>query len=69
MAHAQNVALAGVLGNKALLVLNGAAPRSVAAGETHLDIKVISTSGEQSGLEINGTRHTLRVGYATVKVA
>ena len=68
MAHAQSVALAGMLGSKALLVVNGAAPKSVAAGETHLDVKVISTSGEQAVLEINGKRHTLRVGDAPVSV-
>ena len=67
-AMAQSVALAGMLGNKALLVVNGAAPKSVAAGETHLDVKVISTSGEQAVLEINGKRHTLRVGDAPVSV-
>ena len=33
VAHAQNVALAGILGSKALLVVDGGAPRAVAAGE------------------------------------
>jgi aspartyl protease family protein len=67
-AHAQSVALAGMLGSKALLVVNGAAPKSVAAGETHLNVKVISTSGDQAVLELNGKRHTLRVGDAPVSV-
>lgn len=67
-AHAQSVALAGMLGNKALLVVNGAAPKSVAAGETHMDVKVVSTSGDQAVLELNGKRHTLRVGDAPVSV-
>jgi aspartyl protease family protein len=66
--HAQSVALAGMLGNKALLVVNGGAPKSVAAGETHLNVKVISTSGDQAVLELNGKRHTLRVGDAPVSV-
>jgi aspartyl protease family protein len=30
--QAQSVALAGMLGNKALLVVNGTAPKTVAAG-------------------------------------
>ncbi|MGC1176183.1 retropepsin-like aspartic protease family protein [Polaromonas sp.] len=68
VAHAQSVALAGMLGNKALLVVNGAAPKSVAAGEKHMDVKVISTSGDQAVLELNGKRHTLRVGDAPVSV-
>lgn len=67
-ARAQSVALAGMLGNKALLVVNGAPPKSVAAGETHMNVKVISASGEQAVLELNGKRHTLRVGDAPVSV-
>lgn len=67
-AYAQSVALAGMLGNKALLVVNGAAPKSVAAGETHMNVKVISASGDQAVLELNGKRHTLRVGDAPVSV-
>jgi aspartyl protease family protein len=68
MAHAQSVALAGMLGNKALLVVNGAPPKSVAVGEKHMEVKVISTSGDQAVLELNGKRHTLRVGDAPVSV-
>jgi aspartyl protease family protein len=68
MAHAQSVALAGMLGNKALLVVNGAPPKSVAAGDTHMNVKVISASGDQAVLELNGKRHTLRVGDAPVSV-
>ncbi|MDP1568216.1 MAG: TIGR02281 family clan AA aspartic protease [Polaromonas sp.] len=68
IAHAQSVALAGLLGNKALLVVNGAPPKSVAAGESHMNVKVISASGDQAVLELNGKRHTLRVGDAPVSV-
>lgn len=68
VAHAQSVALAGMLGNKALLVVNGGAPKSVAAGETYLEVKVLSTSGDQAVLELNGKRHTVRVGDAPVSV-
>ncbi|MBA3592175.1 MAG: retroviral-like aspartic protease family protein [Polaromonas sp.] len=67
-AIAQSVALAGMLGSKALLVVNGAPPKSVAAGETHMNVKVISVSGDQAVLELNGKRHTLRVGDAPVSV-
>ena len=67
-ARAQSVALAGMLGNKALLIVNGSAPKSVAAGETHLNVKVVSTSGDQAVLELNGKRHMLRVGDAPVSV-
>lgn len=68
-AHAQSVALAGMLGSKALLVVNGTAPKSVAAGETHEGVKVISTSGDQAVVEQDGKRTTLRVGEAPVNMA
>ncbi|MES2945790.1 MAG: TIGR02281 family clan AA aspartic protease [Pseudomonadota bacterium] len=65
-AHAETVALAGMLGSKALLIVDGSAPKSVAAGETHQGVKVISTSGDQAVIEQAGKRVTLRVGDAPV---
>jgi aspartyl protease family protein len=65
-AQAQSVALAGMLGSKALLVVDGSAPKTVAAGETHQGVKVISTSGDQAVIELSGKRQTLRVGDSPV---
>ena len=65
-AMAQSVALAGMLGSKALLVVNGTSPKTVAAGDTHEGVKVISTAGDQAVIEQNGKRTTLRVGEAPV---
>jgi aspartyl protease family protein len=65
---AQSVALQGMLGSKALLIVDGAAPKSVAPGETHKGVKVLSTLGDQAVIEINGKRHTLRVGDAPASV-
>lgn len=67
-AQAQSVALAGMLGAKALLVVNGSPPKTVAAGETHQGVKVISTSGEQAVIELSGKRQTLRVGDSPVSL-
>jgi len=67
-AHAESVVLAGMMGSKALLVVNGAAPKTVAAGETHQGIKVVSTLGDQAVIEQSGKRHTLRVGDAPVNM-
>jgi aspartyl protease family protein len=67
-ASAQSVALSGVLGRKALLVVNGSAPKAVAAGDSHLGVKVLSVNGEQAVLDIKGQRSTLRVGDAPVSV-
>ena len=67
-AAAQTVALQGMLGSKALLIVNGAPPKSVAAGESHLGVKVLSTLGDQAVVEIDGKRHTLRVGDSPASV-
>ncbi|GAB3664339.1 retropepsin-like aspartic protease family protein [Ramlibacter alkalitolerans] len=67
-ASAQAVALQGMLGNKALLIVDGGAPKSVAPGEAHKGVKVLSTLGDQAVVEINGQRHTLRVGDAPASV-
>ena len=66
--YAQPVALAGMMSGKALLVVNGTAPKTVAAGETHQGVKVISTSGDQAVIEQSGQRQTLRVGAAPVNM-
>lgn len=65
-AQAQAVALSGMLGGKALLVVDGSAPKSVAVGETHRGVKVLSTSADQAVVEIAGSRQTLRLGEAPV---
>jgi aspartyl protease family protein len=67
-ALAQSVALQGMLGAKALLIVDGSAPKTVAPGETHQGVKVLSTSGDQAVVEIGGKRHTLRVGEAPASV-
>ena len=41
-ANAQTVALAGVLGNSALLVIDGGTPKSVNARDIYRGVKVIS---------------------------
>lgn len=67
-AFAQTVALTGMLGGKALLMVDGGAPKSVAVGESFKAVKVISTQGDTAVLEIAGKRHTLRVGDAPASV-
>jgi aspartyl protease family protein len=67
-AFGQSVALQGMLGSKALLMVDGGPPTGVASGETHKGVKVISTFGDNAVVEINGKRHTLRVGDAPASV-
>lgn len=66
VAHAQTVALSGMLGTKALLVVDGGAPKSVAVGESHRGVKVLGTSADQAVVEVGGSRQTLRIGEAPV---
>lgn len=68
LAWSQAVSLAGVLGSKALLVVDGSAPRGVAAGETHQGVKVVSVGRDEAVIEIKGTRSTVRLGEAPVSV-
>jgi aspartyl protease family protein len=67
-ASAQSVALSGVLGSKALLVVNGGAPKALAAGDVHQGVKLISVNGEQATIDIKGQRSTMRVGDSPVSI-
>ncbi len=68
VAQAQSVTLAGMLGNTALVIVDGKPPKSVAAGESHLGVKVLSTNGDSAVIEMAGRKHTLRVGDAPASV-
>jgi aspartyl protease family protein len=63
-ASAQSVQLQGMLGTKALLVIDNGTPRIVAPGETVNGVKVVSTSGDTAIVEVGGGRQTLRLGEA-----
>lgn len=68
-AHAERaVALSGILGNKALLVIDGNPPHSMAAGEVHQGVRVLSVGREDAVVEVNGQRRNLRLGEAPVSV-
>ncbi len=66
--QAQTVALSGMLGGKALVIVDGSAPKSVAPGETYRGVKIVSTQGDLAVVEIAGKQHTLRVGDAPASV-
>jgi aspartyl protease family protein len=67
LAAAQSVSMSGSLGDKALLVIDGA-PRTVAVGATVSGVKVISVSGSQAVVEVGGRRQTLLLGGAQVNL-
>lgn len=61
--QAADVGLAGVFPGKALLTINGGAPRTVAVGiATEEGVKVLSIDGETATIEIDGKKRVLRVG-------
>lgn len=67
-ARAQSVAMTGGMGSKALLVVNGGAPKALAAGDTHQGVKVLSVSADQVAIEVAGKRQTVRLGEAPVSI-
>jgi aspartyl protease family protein len=67
-ANAQAVALAGMLGSKALLVVDANPPKAVGAGDEYQGVKVIAVTKEEATVEVNGARRTLRLGEAPVSV-
>ena len=62
-ASAQEVGLAGIMGSKALLTINGGAPRIVSLGaRTEEGVRVVSIEGETATIEVDGRKRVLRVG-------
>ena len=67
-ANAQTVALAGVLGNSALLVIDGGTPKSVNVRDIYLGVKVISLHDNVAVVEVAGVQRTLRIGESPVSI-
>lgn len=61
-AGSQTVVLSGVLGNKALVIVDGSPPKVLATGDTFKGVKVVSAQGDQAVVSIAGKQHTLRIG-------
>ena len=64
---AQSVSMGGSLGNNALLVIDGK-PRNVAVGATVAGVKLISVSGNDAVVEVEGKRVALQLGGAQVNL-
>ncbi len=64
-ALAAEVNLNGIIGNKALLVIDGGKPRWLALGESSPEgVKLVSVSGETAVFEAGGRRQTLKMGQS-----
>ena len=62
-ASAQQVALIGVIGNKAaILAIDGGDPKTVKAGQTWRSIKVVSVGHDNATVEIEGQSRVLSLG-------
>lgn len=66
---AQDVGLAGVMGSKAMLMVNGAEPQAVRVGESLDGVKVLAIQGDQAIVEIGGKKRPLRVGQHAIGAA
>lgn len=66
LGSAQEVGLAGMMGSRALLMINGGEPQPVRIGETLEGVKLLSIQGEQVLVEIDGKKRALRIGQHAV---
>ena len=60
-AWAEAVMPTGTIGNRAILMVDGGAPRTLAAGEKLGNVKLVSVQGDQAVVEVGGQRSTLRM--------
>ncbi|MEJ8851096.1 retropepsin-like aspartic protease family protein [Variovorax rhizosphaerae] len=61
LAHADSVMLTGTIGSRAILIVNGGAPKTVAVGETWQGVRVVSVQSDQAQVEMGGKRLALRM--------
>jgi len=65
---ARSIALTGSMGSRALLAIDGGAPRVVAVGATVGGVKLLGMNGNEAVVEVDGQRRTLRLGEAAVNL-
>ncbi|HYP84430.1 retropepsin-like aspartic protease family protein [Variovorax sp.] len=65
LAQAASVTLTGTIGNRAILIIDGGAPRTLAPGQTLDGVRLVSVQGDQAVVETAGQRATLRMDTPT----
>ncbi|MFA5682634.1 MAG: TIGR02281 family clan AA aspartic protease [Hydrogenophaga sp.] len=65
---AQSVALSGVSGTRALVVVDGTAPKFLSAGQAYQGVTLLGVAGDTATVDVGGRQHTLRVGEAPVSI-
>ena len=66
-AQAQSVSLAGRMGERALIVVNGQ-PHTVAVGGTVAGVRLLRWAGDEAEVEVAGARSRLRVGGTPAQI-
>lgn len=67
-AAGQSVTLAGMLGGKALVIVDGSPPKTLDVGDTHRGVKLVATLGDSATFDIAGKKLSLRVGDSPASV-
>ena len=67
IAQAQSVSLAGRMGDRALLVVNGQ-PLTVAVGATAGGVRLLRWAGDEAEVEMAGAKSRLRVGGTPAQI-
>lgn len=67
------IILSGVMGNQAIITINGTTPRTLTPGQSYQGVKLISVQGNQATVAItdsqgNTTQTTLRIGSAPISL-
>ncbi len=62
LAQAQEVVLTGLAPGRALLQIDGAAPRFMAVGQSHLGVRLAAVASDHATIEVQGERRVLRLG-------
>jgi len=65
-ASGQTVQLAGLSSGKALLVINGEAPRFLSPGQTQNGVRLLALGADSAEVDVAGERRTLRLGQAPI---
>ena len=67
--QAIDVGLAGIVGSKAMLMVNSGEPRALAVGQSIDGVRLLSVGVDQAVVEIDGKKRPLRVGQHAVGLA
>jgi aspartyl protease family protein len=60
-ARAESVMLTGTIGSRAILIVDGSPPKTVAVGESFKGVRLLSLSADQALVEAGGKRVALRM--------